>query len=290
MLRAESSTLSSIKSYHLRQKTGERDSRSYGKDEVYQITGPDQKRPANWLNALLNDSFKVALVGSLVSYWEKDEVLPLLGSKELFVNSGDKCFAFKSINKAMIKSEVEDLDSTNEEADSRMIFHAKTISPPANIAIRTVDTDILIIALGSMHLFDPNIKLWMETGLYSKNTLRYININEIYQSIGSKVSKALPALHAFTGCDYTSSFSRKGKIRPLKMLEKNVKLQDTFAGLGCREVVSEDTATEIEGFVCTLYGLKRMKSVDEAIFELFQKKYKTSEEQTISFKNKLDIG
>ena len=74
------------------------------------------------------------------------------------------------------------------------------------------------------------------------------------------------------------------------MLEKNVKLQDTFAGLGCREVVSEDTATEIEGFVCTLYGLKRMKSVDEAIFELFQKKYKTSEEQTISFKNKLDIG
>ena len=165
MLRAESSTLSSIKSYHLRQKTGERDSRSYGKDEVYQITGPGQKRPANWLNALLNDSFKVALVGSLVSYWEKDEVLPLLGSKVLFVNSGDKCFAFKSINNAMIKSEVEDLDSTNEEADSRMIFHAKTISPPANIAIRTVDTDILIIALGSMHLFDPNIKLWMETGL-----------------------------------------------------------------------------------------------------------------------------
>ena len=72
------------------------------------------------------------------------------------------------------------------------------------------------------------------------------------------------------------------------MLEKNVKLEDTFAGLGCREVVSEDTATEIEGFVCTLYGLKRLKSVDEARFELFQKKYKTSEEQTISFKNKLD--
>ena len=82
----------------------------------------------------------------------------------------------------MIKSEVEDLYSTHEEADSRMIFHAKTISPPANIVIRTVDTDVIIIALGSMHLFDPNIKLWMETDLYSKNTLRYININEIYQS------------------------------------------------------------------------------------------------------------
>ena len=37
-----------------------------------------------------------------------------------------------------------------------------------------------------------------------------------YTNLGSKVSKTLPALHAFTGCDYTSSFSRKGKIRPLK--------------------------------------------------------------------------
>ena len=71
----------------------------------------------------------------------------------------------------------------------------------------------------------------METDLYTKNTLRYININQIYQPIEMKVSKALPALHAFTGCDYTSGFIRKGKIRPIKLLEKDVKLQDTFASL-----------------------------------------------------------
>ena len=39
---------------------------------------------------------------------------------------------------------------------------------------------------------------------------------------------ALPGFHAFTGSDYTASFSRKGKVRPLALLEKNQNAIEMF--------------------------------------------------------------
>ena len=55
-----------------------------------------------------------------------------------------------------------------------MIFHAKSVLPPANIVIRTVDTEVLIITLGCVHTFNQDISISMETGVYTKNTLRYL--------------------------------------------------------------------------------------------------------------------
>ena len=118
-----------------------------------------------------------------------------------------------------------------------------------------------------------HISIWMETGVCTKNTLRYISINQICQAVGINDCKALPAIHAFTGCDYTASFSRKGKIRHLKLLEKDEEAQYVFCNVGFREVVSEDTSKGIERFVCKLYGQKHLSSVDEARFQMFLKKY-----------------
>ena len=61
----------------------------------------------------------------------------------------------------------------------------------------------------------------MEIGVYTKITLRYVSINnQTSQAVGMNVCEALPAVHAFTGCEYTASFSRKGKIRPLKTTQE----------------------------------------------------------------------
>ena len=35
----------------------------------------------------------------------------------------------------------------------------------------------------------------METGLKCKNSLRYMKINQIYQTLGEQISRGLPALH-----------------------------------------------------------------------------------------------
>ena len=156
--------------------------------------------------------------------------------------------------------EIESLYSTHEEVDSRMLLHIKSIPAPSNVVIRTVDTDVLIIELGCLDLIDQGLEVWMETGVYSKNTLRYISVNNIYAKLGSKLCKALPAFHAFTGCDYTACFSRKGKVRPFKLLEKNDEAQEVFGSIG-----EEEKVCVIEKFVCQMYGMKHLTSTRQGL-------------------------
>ena len=49
----------------------------------------------------------------------------------------------------------------------------------------------------------------------------------------------------FTGCDYTASFSRKGKVRPLKYLEKDETMQEVFGSMDFDEEVSEETFIQL---------------------------------------------
>ena len=65
-----------------------------------------------------------------------------------------------------------------------MIFHVTSIEENSNVVIRTADTDVLITALVSITQIPTYINLWLEVGLYSKNTLRYINVNKLYGKIG----------------------------------------------------------------------------------------------------------
>ena len=57
-------------------KDCKRDSRSgcHERGSQYQITGPNQKRPSNWLNALRFDQFKVAINSFLASAWQDDSL------------------------------------------------------------------------------------------------------------------------------------------------------------------------------------------------------------------------
>ena len=72
----------------------------------------------------------------------------------------------------------------------------------------------------------------MEVGIASKNTLRYIHVNAIYDVLDDKVCKALPAFHAFTGSDYAAAFCRRGKIKPFRLFLKDQAIIDTFEKLG----------------------------------------------------------
>ena len=113
------------------------------------------------------------------------------------------------------------LYSTHKQADSNMIFHVTSTEENSNVVIRTADTDVLIIALGCIRQVPLFINLWLEVGLYSKNTPQYINVKKLHGKIGDPVCKSLPAYHAFTRCNYTGSFSQKGNVRLLKYLGKD---------------------------------------------------------------------
>ena len=173
----------------------ERDQRaSATNQDVYAtffINGPEQKQPSNWQKALRNNSFKSSIIHFLTSYWERDEMAPYFNGKDLFVNDGDICYFFQSANDSVNRREFPALYSTHEEADSRMIFHAKSTQPGSNVVIRTIDTDVLVIVLGCLNEFDANTKIWIEIGIQSKNTLRYISVNQIHETLGLEFCQAL---------------------------------------------------------------------------------------------------
>ena len=89
-----------------------------------------------------------------------------------------------------------------------------------------------VIALGCLEQITESINLWLEVGLYAKNGLRYIDVRKLFKKLGKDFCRALPAFDIFTGSDYTAAFSRKGKIRPLKTLEKDKTAQTVFGDMG----------------------------------------------------------
>ena len=211
-------------------KDCERDNRAVGNNRhvTYVITGPAQKRPNIFIGALRNDQFKV-------SSWEDNSNAHILNEKELYSTRDERCYSFKVIDGVMIKKEEISLTSSHEEADSRMVFHCKLLQGSKNIVIRTNDTDVLIIFLGNMPKLDPGLHIWLAVGLQAQNKLRYIDVNKIFETLGTNLCAALPGCHAYTGYDYTASFSRKGKVRPLAFLEKNQNAIEMFSKLGDEE-------------------------------------------------------
>ena len=240
---------------------------------AYQITGPEQKRPSNWLQAPRGDQFKEALVTFLVNYLENNNSARILGSKKLIVNNGDTCYSFISQEDRMVKSEEVAYYVKHEETDTRMIHHVGQLSSGTKVVVRTVDTDVIVTALGCFHQLQDK-RIWVESGVQSKNNLRYISINQLFHQLEEPLCKALPFYHVFTGCDYTSSFNRKRKIKPFKLLEKNPELQEVFLNLSHSEGISDDIKSIIESFVCQMYQRKKTSAINQARRGIFVTKYK----------------
>ena len=217
------------------------------------ITGPKQQHQPDFLKSLRNDKFKESLISFFIDSWEDDSLSPIIGSKILYVTSKEKCFSFHQENNKIIKKEVIEMVCHQEEADTRLVFHLSTLPSNSNAVIRSSDTDVMAVLLGNIHKLKPDVNIWMETGLQSKNTLRYIDISGLAHILGESLCRSLPGFHSFTGCDFSPAFSRKGKKLPLLLLQKNEKWQHAFASLGSSPFVSCDVIEDLESFTCAMY-------------------------------------
>ena len=57
----------------------------------------------------------------------------------------------------------------------------------------------------------------------SGNNWRYIDVSKIATLLEEKqpgITEELIGIHTLTGCDFTSCFSRKGKVEPFQKMEK----------------------------------------------------------------------
>ncbi len=75
----------------------------------------------------------------------------------------------------------------------------------------------------------------------------FISLN--YHHLGPIQCKALPGYHALTGCDYTSSCFRKGKVSPLKTAIKCVVHLEGLGNIG-EKATFTDNQNLVEKYMC----------------------------------------
>ena len=104
----------------------------------------------------------------MVKEWRRDKYRTKLTGKVLFVTCKSDCYEITS----QAANIVEELNSTQEEADTRPILHA------ANAA-----------------------RSGTQTGT------RYVSISSVVAAVGGELCKMPNDMHAFTGCDIVSAFA-----------------------------------------------------------------------------------
>ncbi len=100
-----------------------------------------------------------------------------------------------------------------------------------------------------------------------------IDISHLATQLTPPICEALPGFHALTGCDYTASFMRKAKKRPFEIMKKNPRFTEAIKHLGDSDVLDPDVTAVVEEYVCAVYGVRNLGSVNEARLHLFNKMY-----------------
>ena len=117
----------------------------------------------------------------------------------------------------IFSSIVLELCSNQEEADTRMFLHALHASNAAHqqILIKSSDTDVEVLACYFREYISADI--FLLSGKRSR--ARVITVTQVCEQLGVEVCRALPGLHALTGCDTVSSFTGKGKKAALDIVK-----------------------------------------------------------------------
>ena len=168
-------------------------------------------------------------------------------------------------------------NSDHEDADTRIMLHLQhALSQGMNRAkILTVDSDLLVIALGAFHSLNSKYhfdEISIEFG--SRQTHRSISLKTLAIQFGERLCQALPFFHAFTGSENTSAFKFQGKKKALNVLRSSEKAAKTFADFYCnpfQDLTEEDSKfKEIQRFVVLMYSrTSTLSSVNEARMELY---------------------
>ena len=187
--------------------------------------------------------------------------------------------------KSTIMRVVEELRTNHEETDTKIVVYSiyGSNNKYECIKIRSPDSDLFFILLHHAPKIDAI--LLFDTG--SGNKRRLLNIGELAKEYGPEQSAALLALHAFTGCDTTSSFRGVAKVKPIKILKKETKYQNTFASLGDSWNVTECSQDEIEAFTCNIYGNPKIKSVNLLRYTILKRK--CDDKDKLDPKNSVDL-
>ena len=215
--------------------------------------------PGNWQSFLQVDSNKVELFGylstMLAESFQKE-------GKELVVTDGEQVICVPQ------QEDVNSLAPCNqEEADTRMMLHVAHAAQHGHhqIQVRTVDTDVVVLAAMVVQKLPAEDELWVAFGT-GKN-YRYIAAHEIASALGPEKTCALPMFHAITGYDTVSAFVGHGKKSARATWNSLPELTDALLSLANAPTsLQEDTMHVIDIFVILLYNRTRKYKARKKLF------------------------
>ena len=175
-------------------KNAERSKRATGpKGITYQNILPGFQ-VKNWSKILSVSSNKTELVWFLVDHWKQKQYREKLRNKTLYVTEEETCWKISSTEERV----VPELRSNQEEADTRMVLHAKHVG--GKCVIHSEDTDVMVLLLGHAHNLG---KCYLQKGKGSKR--RIVGISEVANQLERRLAdgitkqeacEALIGLHA----------------------------------------------------------------------------------------------
>lgn len=142
---------------------------------------------------------------------------------------------------------------THEEADTRLLLHAKHASKAGHksIIIKTLDSDVVVLAL---HAFPKLLlsHLWVEYGVGKHK--RFLPIHQYAEKLGTEICDGILFWHAFTGCDTVSAFAGRGKKTAWEAWRTNLEITAAFVELSHAPLKLDDTTfMKLQGFTVYLY-------------------------------------
>ena len=232
------------------------------------IKGELTKRPSEWKVFLSSSANKKQFISIISNVWSSNILADKLTDRKLFMIEDGYAHCISSDDGNVTEcTDIPELASTQEETDTRVVLYCIFAKDKGYryARVKTPDTDIFFILLNFALTIDGLIILF-DTGK------KLLNITQLAEMYTQQYCSALLGLHAFTKCDTTSAFKGKGKVKPIKLMQRIPKFQAMFASLGDLWDIPDDLMNGLEEFTCAMYGKPHMKSVDELRLQLLQAK------------------
>ncbi|KAG1656448.1 hypothetical protein GQR58_023929 [Nymphon striatum] len=247
-------------------KSAERASRGETGGKVYEVSDQFQAPdPKAFFGVSEN---KAALLEYLCDNWVIGESVNPHQSIKLFLSGG-----FRDIHKSVLltngnESPVTELQSTHEEADTRLLLHsiyATQVEGVKRIVMYANDTDVIVLAV---YYYKTKLKklgldeFWMKTQQDS-----YLPIHKIANTLDADLCRALPLIHSLSGRDITSypffigktTWLQKDKTVPLDYIASYAEAEDDYSLT--KDVI--DQASQLF-MASNATDLKRLPSTEDA--------------------------
>lgn len=221
-----------------------------------------------------NSSNKAALAAFICNFLVSKSPELLADDQQIILAGG---FVDGHIAKCVTKetvSDLQDLFSSQEEADTCLILHAIHFSSSFNciihVIVRSDDTDVLVLTLYYVSKGMLGSSVYIHAGHATQVTdrHRYIPINTIVENVGHHLCENLPAAHTLTGCDTTSSFFRIGKCKAYTRLLGHIKQNPSaLKKFGLSNNLQDDAAAAC-AYMLHVYGDKKCDTFDQLRYVL----------------------